>query len=97
MLIGQIVLILVSWFPHAAERLYTVITFYVVKTPLRSTQDTLWDQIMWIVTTLDGSLSFYVYLFTGGVLFRQTLRQIFRTPTVLLNDTTASVQNRTTN
>jgi hypothetical protein len=96
MLIGQVVLILLSWTPHAAERLYTVITFDEVKTSLRSTQDTFWDQIMWIGTTLDSSLSFYVYLFTGGILFRQTLRQIFRTPTTLLNNT-ESVLNRTNN
>jgi hypothetical protein len=77
MLIGQIVMIIISWVPHAVERLYVVITFDEVKSPLRSAQDTLWDNITWIVTTFDGSLSFYVYLFTGGVLFRQTLRQMF--------------------
>ena len=77
MLIGQIVLIFISWVPHAAERLYTVITLYYVKTPLRTAQDNFWDQMMWIETTFDSSLSFYVYLFTGGILFRQTLRQMF--------------------
>ncbi|CAF1210338.1 unnamed protein product [Adineta steineri] len=81
MLIGQIVLIFISWIPHAAERIYVVITLNEVKTPLRTTQDNLWDQIMWIETTFDSSLSFYVYLFTGGILFRQTLRKMFRCAT----------------
>jgi hypothetical protein len=63
--------------PHAVERLYVVITLYEVKSPLRARQDTLWDQITWIVTTFDSSLSFYVYFFTGGVLFQQTLREMF--------------------
>ncbi|CAF0877683.1 unnamed protein product [Adineta steineri] len=81
MLIGQIVLIFVSWIPHAAERIYVVITLNEVKTPLRTAQDNLWDQIMWIETTFDSSLSFYVYLFTGGILFRQTLRKMFRCAT----------------
>jgi hypothetical protein len=88
MLIGQIVLIFISWIPHAAERLYVVITLYDVKTPLRTAQDNLWDQTMWIVTTFDSSLSFYVYLFTGGILFRQTLRQMFRRVAVVTGATT---------
>ncbi|CAF1461068.1 unnamed protein product [Adineta steineri] len=91
MLIGQIVLIFISWIPHAAERIYVVITLNEVKTPLRTAQDNLWDQIMWIETTFDSSLSFYVYLFTGGILFRQTLRKMFRcaaltSRTTALND-----------
>jgi hypothetical protein len=99
MLMGQIVLILLSWVPHAAERLYIVITLDVVKTPLRSSQENLADQIIWAVTTLDSSLSFYVYLLTGGILFRHTVRKMFRfrTPTTMLSNTAASVQNRTTN
>jgi hypothetical protein len=90
-LIGQIVLILISWIPHAGERLYVVITLNEIKTPLRSAKDNFLDQMIWIETTLDSSLSFYVYLFTGGILFRQTLRQMFRlaavTPrTTVLNE-----------
>ena len=88
MLIGQIILIFISWVPHAGERLYTVITLYEVKTPLRMAQDNFWDQMMWIETTFDSSLSFYVYLFTGGILFRQTLRRMFRCTTVTPRTTT---------
>jgi hypothetical protein len=101
MLIGQIVLIFISWIPHAAERLYVVITLYDVKTPLRKTQDNLLDQIMWIVTTFDSSLSFYVYLFTGGILFRQTLRQMFGRVAAVTGATTVTdmsvMQRRTIN
>ncbi len=101
MLIGQIVLIFISWIPHAAERLYVVITLYDVKTPLRTAQDNFLDQIMWIVTTFDSSLSFYVYLFTGGILFRQTLRQMFGRVAAVTGATTVTdmsvMQRRTIN
>ncbi|CAF3755171.1 unnamed protein product [Rotaria sp. Silwood1] len=77
MLIGQVAMIFISWIPHAVQRINVVITFDDIKSPLRSRQDTLWDQIAWIITTFDCSFSFYVYLFTGGILFRQTVRSIF--------------------
>jgi len=91
MLVGQIVMIFISWIPHAVERLYVVITLDVVKTPLRTAQDSLWDQITWIVSTFDSSLSFYVYLFTGGVLFKQTLREMFRCTTPTTRTTTTLI------
>ncbi|CAF1365441.1 unnamed protein product [Adineta ricciae] len=95
MLIGQIILIFISWIPHAAERLYTVITLYDVKSPLRTTQDNFLDQIIWTETTLDSSLSFYVYLFTGGILFRKTFREMFRRGTITPTNEMSLTQRQT--
>lgn len=99
MLVGQVAMIMISWIPHAVQRLYAVITIDVVKSPMRSAEDNLWEQITWIVSTLNNSLSFYVYFLTGGVLFRQTMSSLLAAtkvqPRMIIHDHTNHIPQTT--
>jgi len=71
----------ISWVPLGVQRIYALVTYDVVKSSLRKTAEALSDEITSMISRFDNSLSFYVYLFVGGVLFRQTLSQWFKRST----------------
>ncbi|CAF4594578.1 unnamed protein product, partial [Rotaria socialis] len=77
MVIGQVVLIMVSYIPNTIQRIYLVLTLDLEKTPLRLQTEILTGEVTLLLTTLQSSLSFYIYATTGGTLFRQTLKKIF--------------------
>ncbi|CAF1507290.1 unnamed protein product [Rotaria magnacalcarata] len=78
LMICQIVMLTISFLPLGVQRLYALITTNVPKSTLHTTIDGLTDEITSMTARFDNSLSFYVYLFAGGVLFRETILQWFR-------------------
>ena len=77
MVIGQVVLIMVSYTPNTIQRIYLVLTLDQEKSPLRLQTEILSGEVTLLLTTLQSSLSFYIYATTGGTLFRQALKEIF--------------------
>lgn len=68
----------ISWIPLGVQRIYALITYDLPKSALRKTAEAMSDEITSAIARFDDSLSFYVYLLVGGVLFRQTLTNWFR-------------------
>jgi hypothetical protein len=68
----------ISWVPLGIQRIYALITTNVIKSKVRTTAEALSDELTSAIARFDNSLSFYIYLFAGGVLFRHTLLQLFR-------------------
>ena len=64
--------------PLGIQRIYALITYDVPKSVLRKSIEALSDELTSMISRLDNSLSFYIYLFAGGILFRQTLEKWFR-------------------
>ena len=67
----------ISWVPLGIQRIYALITTDVPKSTLRKTAEALSDEITSMTARFENSLSFYVYLFAGGSIFRKTLAQLF--------------------
>ncbi|CAF4311578.1 unnamed protein product [Rotaria sp. Silwood2] len=77
MVIGQIVLIMISYIPNTIQRIYLVLTLDFEKSPLRLRMEILSGEVTLLLTTFQSSISFYIYATTGGALFRQTLKELF--------------------
>ncbi|CAF5041922.1 unnamed protein product, partial [Rotaria socialis] len=54
------------------------LTLDLKKSPSRLQIEILSGQGTFIMTTLQSSLSFYIYATSGGTLFRHTLQELFR-------------------
>ncbi|CAF1230729.1 unnamed protein product [Rotaria sp. Silwood1] len=78
MLIGQIILIMISYIPNTIQRIYLVLTLDIEKSPLRLRMEILSGEVTFMMTTFQSSLSFYIYATIGGTLFRQTLKRLLR-------------------
>ncbi|CAF3942583.1 unnamed protein product [Rotaria sp. Silwood2] len=78
MVIGQIVLIMISYIPNTIQRIYLVLTLDFEKSPLRLRIEIFSGEVTFIMTTFQSSLSFYIYATIGGTLFRQTLKRLLR-------------------
>ncbi|CAF3126793.1 unnamed protein product [Rotaria sp. Silwood2] len=78
MLIGQIILIMISYIPNTIQRIYLVLTLDFEKSPLRLRIEIFSGEVTFIMTTFQSSLSFYIYATIGGTLFRQTLKRLLR-------------------
>ena len=68
----------IVWVPLGIQRIYALITYDLPKSAVRKTAEALSDEITSAISRFDNSLTFYVYLFVGGVLFRQTIANWFR-------------------
>lgn len=77
MVISQIILITISYIPHIIQCIYLVATLHTSKSPLRSRIEVLWGQITLIFAAAESSLSFYIYVTSGGSLFRKILKKLF--------------------
>ncbi|CAF4289572.1 unnamed protein product [Rotaria sp. Silwood2] len=78
MIIGQSLLLLISYIPNIILCFYLVFTLNIDKSQLRSKIETLFDDATFFFTTFQSSFSFYIYATSGGQLFRQTLRAFLR-------------------
>ncbi|CAF3438826.1 unnamed protein product [Rotaria socialis] len=69
---------MISFIPNTIQRIYLVLTLDLKKSPSRLQIEILSGQGTFIMTTLQSSLSFYIYATSGGTLFRHTLQELFR-------------------
>ena len=74
----EIVMLTVSWIPLGIQRIYALVTYDIPRSALRKSIEALSDEITSMESRMYNSLSFYVYLFAGGILFRQTLQSWFK-------------------
>ena len=73
---GQIILLLISYIPDTIQRIYLVVTRHTEETWLRSILENSSGDVTSFFTTFQSSLSFVIYLITGGQLFRQSLKPV---------------------
>lgn len=59
------------------QRIYILATGDISKSTLRKAIEAFSEEISSMTSRFENSLSFYLYLFAGGVLFRQALEQWF--------------------
>ncbi|CAF1448269.1 unnamed protein product [Rotaria sordida] len=76
MVIGEIILIMISYIPNTIQRIYLVLTLDIEKNPLRLRIEILSGEVTFLMTTFQSSLSFYIYATMGGTLFRQTFKKL---------------------
>ncbi|CAF4520269.1 unnamed protein product, partial [Rotaria magnacalcarata] len=56
---------MVSYIPNTIQRIYLVVTLDLEKSPLRLQTEILVGEVTLLFTTLESSLSFYIYATTG--------------------------------
>lgn len=85
----------IAWFPLGIQRIYALITYDLPKSKLRNSIEALSDGITSVIARFENSLSFYVYILLGNVLFRQVFakwfKQISRRGTIVPIDGTMQI------